>query len=179
MRGGVTLARFTADDTADLHRIRNHPTVRPFMADPRPIAWDRHVDWVRAHLLEADDLWLFMVRERGEAVGFTLLQRLAADTAEIGAIFRDPDDHALVTAYAIVLTLHQAFERLGLRWLVSWVLPGHQRALGVNRAFGAWEVPSEKPGMVQFRLSREVCVAGEPYRKILARLADRLVESPS
>jgi RimJ/RimL family protein N-acetyltransferase len=173
--GALTLTRFAPEDTADLHRVRNHPSVRRFMADPRPIPWPRHVEWVRAHLLEADDLLLFLVRQRGEAIGLTLLRRIAPDTAEIGVMVTDPDDRPLVPCYATVITLHWAFERLGLGWLVSWVVPGHERALALNRAFGGWDVDSEKPGMVQFRLSREVCLAAETYRRVLARLRDRMV----
>ena len=46
--GGLELAQFTAADTQALYDVRNHQSVRSFMANAEPLAWDRHVAWVRA-----------------------------------------------------------------------------------------------------------------------------------
>lgn len=172
--GGVELARFTDADTRDLYEIRNHPSVRSFMANPAPLEFEAHRQWTRAHLLGGDDLLLFIVRVRGAPRGFSLLKRLSADTAEIGLMLRDATRHPVVATTAAVATVYCAFELLGYAALVSWALPDHPRALAINRAFGGVEVPSQKSGMLQFQATREQCLGNENYRRLKARLGPRI-----
>jgi hypothetical protein len=73
-----------------------------------------------------------------------------------------------------VATLRYAFCHLGLAYLISYVLPSHHRAIALNRSFGAWEVESEKRGMLKFRLSREICLGNSNYLKVLARIKDKI-----
>lgn len=174
LSGGVELVQFTAADTQALYEIRNHESVRSFMANPAPLAIEAHREWTRRHLLEGADVLLFMIGAGGEPCGFSVLKRLAADCAEIGVMVRDAAQRPIVASIATTATLHCAFERLSFETVVSWVLPEHRRALAFNQAFGGAEVPSEKPGMLQFRLSREECLRNESYRRLKARLGARL-----
>jgi RimJ/RimL family protein N-acetyltransferase len=173
--GPLELGRFTADDTDALYAVRNHPDVRRYMADPRPLAYERHVEWVQRHLVAGTDHCLFVVRWDGEPTGFTVLKRLGPATAEIGAMFRAPDRHRVVIAYATVATLDWGYRGLGVTTLSSWIVPTHTRAMDWNRAFGAWEVPSTKPGLVEFHQTREVALAHPTFVKIFARVKDRMV----
>ena len=174
LSGGVELAQFTAADTQALYDVRNHESVRSFMANPAPLAIEAHREWTRTHLLEGADVLLFMIRAGGAPCGFSVLKRLSADRAEIGVMVRDAAQRPIVASIAATATLHCAFERLSFETLVSWVRPEHRRALGFNQAFGGVEVPSEKPGMLQFRLSRSECLRNERYRRLRARLGTRL-----
>ena len=174
LSGGVELAQFTVADTQALFDVRNDESVRAFMANPAPLSIEAHREWTRTHLLEGADHLLFMIRAAGEPCGFSLLKRLSADCAEIGVVIRDATRRPVVASIAATATLHCAFERLPFETLVSWVLPEHRRALAFNQAFGGGEVPSEKPGMVQFRISRAECLRNERYRRLKARLGARL-----
>lgn len=171
--GGLELRQFTAEDAEDLHRVRNDPSVRRYMSDPTPIPLEAHLAWVKTHLLEGRDLLLFMVRRNGEAIGFTLLRRVGGDT-EIGVMFKEATRHPVLPAYATVATLYCAFCLRGVTRLISYVAPAHERALALNRGFGAWEVESDKPGMIKFRLSPEVCLANPTWKKMMERLGDRM-----
>jgi RimJ/RimL family protein N-acetyltransferase len=174
LTGGIELERFTAADTQALYEIRNHESVRAFMANPAPLAFEAHCEWTRAHLREGGDVLLFMIRVGGAPRGFSLLKRLSPELAEIGLMVRDPGRHAVIASIAAVATVHCAFERLAYEALVSWVVPAHDRAFSINRSFGGEEVPSAKPGMVQYRVTRAECLDNASYRKLRARLAARL-----
>jgi RimJ/RimL family protein N-acetyltransferase len=172
--GALELAQFTSRDTRELHRLRNHASVRPHMASAEPIAYRAHAAWVRAHLVTAPRLLLFLVRLDGKALGFTLLKPAGAGQAEIGVIVADADKHAFVAYTAAVLTLHYAFDNLGLAALVSYVLPTHRRAIAMNRSFGAREIESDKPDMLKFALDRETCLQNANYAKVVGRAQARL-----
>jgi RimJ/RimL family protein N-acetyltransferase len=172
--GAVALARFTEADTRDLYDIRNHESVRAFMANPAPLEFEAHRRWTRAHLLASEDLLLLLVRVRGAARGFSLLKRLSPDTAEVGLMLRDATRHPVIASTAAVATVYCAFELLGYASLVSWARPDHPRALSINQAFGGIEVPSQKPGMLQFQASREQCLGNANYRRVLERIRPRL-----
>lgn len=172
--GHVALSRFRPEDTDDLYRIRNHPSIRQYMANPAPLAYDAHVEWVRRNLVEGRDLVLFLVRFEGEPVGFTLLRLVGDGTAEIGVMFQEAAKYRIVPAYAALATLSCAFSELRVTGLISYALPAHERARALNRAFGAREVESDKPGMIKFAMSREVGLANPSYVKLMARLRDRM-----
>lgn len=176
--GPLTLDPFTASGIRELYAIRNHPTVRPFMANPEPIAYRSHAEWARERLVGSSDLLLWLVRPAPgrRAIGFTQLRLDAArDTGEIGVIFREPERHRLPAALATAITLHLLFERLGCGRVDSYVIPGHEAAIAYNRAWGTAIVESDKPGMVKLSMSREECLANANYRKVMSRVARRLV----
>jgi RimJ/RimL family protein N-acetyltransferase len=172
--GKLELAQFTPRDARELHRLRNHASVRPRMANAGPIAYRAHAAWVRAHLGAEPRLLLFLVRVDGKALGFTLLKPVETGRAEIGVVVAEADQHAFVAYTAAVLTLHCAFDRLGLAALVSYVLPAHRRAIAMNRSFGAREIESDKPDMLKFALDRQTCLQNPNYAKVLGRAAARL-----
>jgi RimJ/RimL family protein N-acetyltransferase len=176
--GSLELRQFRAGDEADLFAVRNHESVRRFMADPRPLDYAAHLGWVRANLLEGDRIALFVVRKHGEPVGITLLKRTSNDTAEIGVMFREAGRHTVSATHAAVATVYYAFHHLGLAQLTSYVVQAHPRAVAINSAFGGREVESDKPGMVQFRASREDCLGNANYLRVLQRIQARMRISP-
>ncbi len=178
--GTLELKKFTAEDTEDLLGIRNHPSVREHLPDSRPISHAAHAEWVRKNLLEEEHVYLFIVRWHGAAVGFTSLKPVGSDAVEIGAMFREASRLHLVPIYAAVATIWYAFFPLGMRWLLSYPSPANEAALAINRAFDPSEVESDRPGTIKLRVSREVCLASETYRKVFNRIKDklRLTEEP-
>lgn len=172
--GSLLLRQFQPGDEADLFAVRNHESVRRFMADPRPLDYAAHLEWVSKNLIGDDRIVLFIARRHSEPVGLTLLKRLGADDAEIGVMFRDADRYRVAVTHAAVATVHYAFEHLGLGHLTSYVVPEHPRAMSINRAFGGREVASDKPGMVQYRAARAQCLGNDNYRRILQRISGKL-----
>lgn len=172
--GKLELAQFTAADTEDLYRIRNHESVRGFMSNPAPLEWESHVAWVQVNLLSGGRILLLMVRLEGEALGFTLLKRLAEDTAEIGVVVREAPRHRLIPSEAGAATLYLAFEVLGLTRLVSYVVPAHRHAIAFNSGAGGREVQSDKPGMLQFDFTRESYLSNRHCLRTIARMRPKM-----
>ena len=169
------LRQFGPDDTDDLYAVRNHESVRSLLADPRPIPYDSHVNWVNLNLIPGRDILLFLARAHGEAIGLTLLKRLAPDTVEVGVMFREARRHPLLPAQAAVAMLYLAFEHFGMGWAVSYVLPHHERAIALNRGLGGEEVPSDKPGMICFRQRGAVVLCNQHYLRLLARVRPSVI----
>jgi RimJ/RimL family protein N-acetyltransferase len=113
---------------------------------------------------------LFLARAHDEAIGLTLLKRLAPDTVEVGVMFREARRHSLLPAQAAVAMLYLAFEHFGMEWAVSYVLPQHERAIALNTGLGGEQVPSGKPGMVCFRQRRAVALSNRHYARLLSRM---------
>jgi RimJ/RimL family protein N-acetyltransferase len=172
--GGAELRQFAVNDMQDLYLVRNHESVRSFMADPREIAWESHVTWVNANLIPGRDILLFLARLKGETIGLTLLKRLAPDRVEAGVMFREASLHPVIPAQAAVAMLYLAFEYFQVGSAVSYVLPGHRRALALNRGLGGPEVESDKPGMVCFRSSRDSVLRNRRYRALMARIGPKM-----
>ncbi len=172
----LELTQFTPEDTPALYQIRNHDSVRPFMNDSAPFAYEAHESWVKKNLIDGHDLLILLVRLRDEApIGFTLLKRQNEDTAEIGVIFKEAAQHPVVPFVATVATLHLAFCHLNLASLFSYVLPTHERALALNRSLGMTEIESDKPGELKMRMTREGCLANANYLKVFNRMKAKLV----
>jgi RimJ/RimL family protein N-acetyltransferase len=169
---GLTLSQFKAADIRELYVIRNHPSVRQHMTSSKPIPYRQHVSWCAENLLNRADPspLLLMVRRGGQkrAAGLTQL-RIKNDQAEIGVIFKEPQRHRFEAGIATVATLHMAFCELGLQSLISYVIPSHTAALEFNRAFGATQIDSDKPGMIKLFLPRDVCLRNDHYRKVIER----------
>jgi RimJ/RimL family protein N-acetyltransferase len=168
------LRQFRAEDTAALYAVRNHDSVRGLLADPRPIPYDSHVEWVNRNLLPGRDILLFLARSHAAAIGLTLLKRLAADTVEVGVMFREARRHPVMPAQAAVIMLYLAFEHFGMSWAVSYVLPQHDRAIALNAGLGGEKVASDKSGMLCFRQHRAAVLRNRHYRQLLARIVPTL-----
>ena len=173
--GRWVLEPFAAPATRELYAIRNHPTVRPFMANPALIPYRSHITWTRQHLLQNSGLHLWMVRPvaKRRAIGFTQLRMIAGGaTAEIGVMFREPEKHRLTAGLATALSLQLAFEHFHCTWVISYVIPSHRQAIDFNLAWGASVVESDKPGMVMLKLHRETCAANPNYLRVLERVRE-------
>ena len=175
--GRLALDPFDSKSSRELYAVRYHPTVRDFMANPALIPYPSHVAWTRANLLGSSNLHLWLVRphEGARATGFTQLKiNAAGDTAEIGVMFREAAKHQVSAVLATAVTLHLAYKQFDCPWVISYVIPAHQHAIDFNVAWGASIVDSDKAGMVQLRLHRDVCTSNQNYRRVMARLRDRL-----
>jgi len=134
--GSVELREFEPALTETLYAVRNHASVRRHLRDPRPIAWDSHVRWVREHLLEARTQRLFLVERSGVPAGIALLRNFRGGEAEIGVMIVEAPLHRLTAYVAAHLIGFLAFELLGLERLLSYVPKGHGEALDFNRRCG-------------------------------------------
>ena len=169
------LRQFRPDDTDDLYAVRNHESVRSLLADPRPIAYDSHVNWVNQNLIPGRDILLFLAHAQDEAIGLTLLKRLAPDTVELGVMFRDAQRHAMLPSQAAVAMVYLAFEHFGMAWGVTYALRQHERAIALNTGLGGEEVPSDKPGMICFRQRGAVILRNQHYLRLLARVRPSVI----
>lgn len=77
----IELRRATEDDERKLYEWRNAAETRRYALDPSPIAWENHVRWFRASLVNADR-YLLIGEMDGEAVG-VLRYDLEGGNAEI------------------------------------------------------------------------------------------------
>jgi RimJ/RimL family protein N-acetyltransferase len=172
--GDLELAQFTPKDTRALYCIRNHISVRQFLANPQFIPYKAHVEWVRKNLVDERRLWLFMIRLKGKPIGFSTLKPQGEDTAEIGLMFREANTHPVVPVYAAAATLYCAFWVLKFAWLTSYPVPTNERALAINRAFGPEEVESERAGTIKLRMNREMCERNPNFIRVFGRIKNRM-----
>lgn len=173
--GHVELRQFSPRDMRELYCIRNHESVRQFMSRPSLIPYRSHVQWVNSELIGNSHFLLFLVRTGTgrRAVGLTQL-RLTGAYAEIGVMFREASAHQTVTSVSTVIMLHLAFELLQLKGVLSYVIASNAAAIRFNKAFGAGEEQPDRPGMVKLRLTRDVCLGNQNYKRILDRIKSRL-----
>jgi RimJ/RimL family protein N-acetyltransferase len=172
--GDLELAQFMPKDTRALYCIRNHISVRQFLTKPDFIPYKAHVEWVRKNLIDERRLWLFMIRLKGKAIGFSMLKPEGEDTAEIGLMFREANTHPVVPVYAAAATLYCAFWVLKFAWLTSYPVPTNERALAINRAFGPEEVESERAGTIKLRMNREMCERNPNFIRVFGRIKNRM-----
>jgi RimJ/RimL family protein N-acetyltransferase len=172
--GDVEFEQFGAADTMDLYRVRNDPSVRPFMPSPEPLPLARHRDWVRSHLLDvhAGSPLVLVGRAAGEAVAFGLLKPTAeAGVLEIGVIVAGPRQHGPVPLRLGAALFTIAARVFGAHTLVSHVHHGHRTALRLNRAVGL--IPddgSAKPGETLFRTPMSAALSTPVYRRCARQL---------
>jgi len=177
--GRMILDPFSLKAVRELYAVRFHPTVREFMSNPALIPYRSHVEWAKANLVGSSDLHLWLVRPnaRSRAIGFTQLKFNSAsrDTAEVGIIFRDPDEHQFSTVVATGVTLYLAFVQFRCTWLTSYVMPSHRRAIAYNLTGGGVIVDSDRPGMIKFEFHRDTATSSDKtYSRVMKRLAGRL-----
>lgn len=173
--GGLELVEFSPVDSRELYRIRNHASVREGMLNPELIPYRAHKTWVQQHLIDKHSLVLFMVRQKGKkrAIGFTQLH-LDGETGEIGVMFREPSKHYRSVATATVATIYLGFCYLKLRWIDSYVIPDHKKALRFNRSWGTAEVLSDKPGLLKFRAVADIVLNNPAYLKTFQRIEAKI-----
>ena len=130
--GSVELRAFEPALTEAVFAVRNHPSVRAHLRDPRPLAWESHVRWVQANLVEQRLQHLFVAFHAGEVAGITLLRNFREREAEIGVMVVEPARHRLAAYIAAHLIGYYAFEILGLERLLSYVPVAHRDAVEFN-----------------------------------------------
>lgn len=130
--GKVELRAFEAALSGTLFEIRNHPSVREHLRDPRPIARESHDRWVKEQLVEARTQHLFVVSLSETPVGIALLRNFRGDEAEIGVMIVEAPRRRLLAYIASHLIGYYGFEVLGLERLLSHVPLRHQQALEFN-----------------------------------------------
>ena len=169
--GQLELRQFGIEDARELYCIRNHESVRRFMARPELIPYPSHLAWVKQHLVGAGGLVLLLVRKKPSrrAVGFTQL-RVEGEVGEIGVMFREPERHRIAAAVATAATLHLGFCWLGLSEVVSYVVPSYEAAAQFNRAWGGVDVPSDRAGLIKLALARERCLSNPNYLRVMGRV---------
>jgi RimJ/RimL family protein N-acetyltransferase len=134
--GRVELRAFEPGLSDALYEVRNHPSVRRHLRDPRPIARESHDRWVQANLVAAQTVHLFVAFGSGAPAGIALLRDFRGREAEIGVMIVEPERRRLVAYVTAHLIGYYAFEMLDLERLVSRVPLHHERALAFNLSCG-------------------------------------------
>ena len=113
------------DDAGQLHRWRNHPTVRAVSTQGEEIALSDHEAWLD-RVLDAPDRWLLIGQIGEYAVGSIRWDRVADDQQEV-SLYLDPDLLGLGLGPPLLLAGEQAMaRRLGHPFSVrATVLPGN------------------------------------------------------
>lgn len=175
--GSVELRAFEHALSDTVHAVRNHPSVRANMRDPRPIARESHERWVQENLVQAQRVQLFVVFRKSEPAGIALLRNFHGAQAEIGLMIVEPQRRRLLAYVAAHLVAYYGFEVLGLERLLSYVPLHNRRALEFNVSCG-FEPTGERSKVYhvlslsrqrsrehathkRFRETREICVEPE------------------
>jgi len=170
----LELTQFTAEDTRKLYSIRYHPSVRQYMTNTALAPYKNHKSWVQKNLIQQVTQLLLIVKSHNQAIGFSVLRNIGEST-EIGVMFREPNKHKVVTYTTAMTTLYLAFNYFNLENLVSYVIPEHHLALAFNYSFGAWQVDSDKSGLIKLKLNRSTCLNNPVYLKMLNRIKQEIV----
>ena len=177
--GDVTLRLFDASQSDIVYAIRNHPTVRVHLRDAQPIARDSHDRWIRDNLIEAQRLWLFIVRQGSDPVGIALLRNVRERTAEIGVMLVEAARHQLAGYKAAHLIGYYGFEVIDLERLFSYVPHHNARALLFNRRCGF--LPTGKVTEVyhELVLTREQSRTHPTHQRFRAKYGIELIDEKS
>lgn len=154
--GEVELQAFEASLADTLFEIRNHPSVRTRMRDPRPIEPQAHRAWVEENLLRARTTHLFIVRRRAAGTGIALLRNFRARSAEIGVMMVDARRQRLTAYIAAHLVGYYGFEVLDLELLHSYVPVHNAEALKFNLECGFVPTGAANAVYHELTLTREV-----------------------
>jgi RimJ/RimL family protein N-acetyltransferase len=130
--GKVELRAFEPALSDALYAVRNHPSVRRNLRDAAPIARESHDAWVRANLLEAPKLHLFVAFAGATPAGIALVRNIHGREAEIGVMVVEPERRRLLAYVAAHLVGYFAFEVLELDRVLSFVPLQHAQALEFN-----------------------------------------------
>ena len=143
--GKVELRAFEPALSDALYAVRNHPSVRRNLRDAAPIARESHDDWVRANLVEAQKVHLFVAFDGATPAGIALVRNIHGREAEIGVMVVEPERRRLLAYVAAHLVGYYAFEVLELDRVLSLVPLQHAQALefNLNCGFEATGQPSD------------------------------------
>ena len=167
--GSVELLEFALPDARTLLDLRNHPSVLAFMPSQTPLLLAAHVQWVTQNLKPGGPLRIFIVRQEGRPIGFTVLKGIDETSFEIGVVFPDAAHYPGLPAQTAALMLHLCFDQLHAAVVITFVNTQHGQAIALNRGLGE-EVPSAKANELCFKAPREKLLANPRYRRIMARV---------
>lgn len=163
----VEIRKAGDDDVAAIAEIH----VRSWRAAYRGILPDELLDGLsaserarswRALLAEGGGRWLTLVAEHdsGDLVGFCSVATPSRDddagekTAEVGALYVDPDHWRQGAGGALLVSTLEELERLGWRDAILWALPENHAAIAFYGRFG-FEL-EEGAGKIEERSGRTV-----------------------
>lgn len=167
--GSAELLEFALADARTLFDLRNHPSVLAFMPCREPLVFTSHIQWVTQNLIPGGPLRLFIIRNAGHPIGFTVLKRVDDTCFEIGVVFAEAPQHPGLAAQTAALMLHLCFSHFNAALVMTFVNAKHVRAVALNRGLGD-EVPSTKPHELCFKAPREKLLNNPRYQRIMARL---------
>jgi RimJ/RimL family protein N-acetyltransferase len=174
--GELTLVAFNERHTNSVFAIRNHPSVRAGMRDSSPLSLESHCKWIHENLLLEQRVHLFVIEVAGQALGIALLRNLREDTAEIGVMVVDADQHPLVCYKAAHLIGYYAFEILDLRRVYSYVPRHNHRALTFNLHCGLRATATPSADYHELVLTQNDSRTHETHKKFREKYGIEVIE---
>ncbi len=117
-----------------LLQLRNSEYVRKQMSDPKVIALNDHLGWVKG-LQGAKRRRHFAVFFQGELIGGVALTDITKESASWGVFFARGANPLALSA-AVYLFLRYGFETAGIKRLYAQVKKTNANALSFNKSFG-------------------------------------------
>ena len=138
------------EDSALIHRWRNHPDIRRFMFDNCEIPWPNHEQWF-ARALADPDFAMLVYCAGGQPLGYASFRRRDKGVYEWG-FYTAPDAPRGHGTRLGRLALQYAFAELGARRVLARVLPHNAASLALHRKLGFAEGQPENDGSRCFAL---------------------------
>ncbi len=137
--GNSIIERFLPEHTDLLYRLINSPEVRKGMSNSAVIAYENHVSWVNEHLLETENVHLFVANHEEQGKGVVLLKNINGNSGELGIMVGDIVGcrRTQLTGKLVTGILYYAFHTLNFETLNLRILPGNINSLTVAKKIGA------------------------------------------
>ncbi|MCR5209312.1 MAG: GNAT family N-acetyltransferase [Lachnospiraceae bacterium] len=143
----IFLRQMRADDTKDILRWRNNPSVVRRFIYRETVTEEDHLKWIREKVdTGLVKQFIITVRETGRGIGSVYLQKIDMDnkTAEFGIFIGEDDENGKgYGTEALQLITNYAFEKLGLVRLTLRVLEDNKSARSVYEKNGWIMVPDD------------------------------------
>ncbi len=176
--GDVALVAFDVSMTEAVFDIRNHPSVREGMLNSSPLTLESHKRWVEENLLRERRVHLFVIESAQQSIGIALLRNLQQDTAEIGVMVVEADQHALVCYKAAHLIGYYAFELLDLRRVYSYVPRRNRRALAFNLHCGLQDTGKPSGDYHELVLTQSDSRTHQTHKKFREKYGIKVIRDP-
>ena len=132
----ITLIPYQEQHCQILFDIRNELSVRNGMLNKQPLNWESHVAWTKKNIIEERNVHVFLVKNKDNVAGFSLLKKLPENTFELGVILKEEFTRTRVAFLAAIATGKYSFEQLGGEALFSNVPKSNPTALDFNQRMG-------------------------------------------
>ena len=143
----IFLRPMRADDTEDILKWRNNPSVVRRFIYREPVTEADHLKWIREKVETGlVRQFIITVRESGRGIGSVYLQKIDMEkkTAEFGIFIGEDDEHGKgYGTEAQQLIIRYAFEELGLNMLTLRVLEDNLAARTAYEKNGWVSVPGD------------------------------------